>query len=174
MSSRSVHSRRRVPIQRSQIAFAHGAWIGVLTVVMPSAWRTASKLVVYLASRSRSRKPNGAGTSIMRFRACGSPTGRSGARSGREDAPVGWRARCRRTHRSVSGEHGVDVQKVDSENAVSRGGEELPPARSGPSRCGWQTDLVQDGAHGAGGGGRGRGVRRRCAGSPSADFAGQL
>ncbi len=48
-------------------------------------------------------------------------------------------------------EHGIDVQKVDSENAVSLGGEELPPARSGPSRCGWQTGLKQDGAHGTGG-----------------------
>jgi hypothetical protein len=34
---------------------------------------------------------------------------------------------------------------------VSLGGEELSPARSGPSRCGWQTGLEQDGAHGAGG-----------------------
>jgi hypothetical protein len=58
-----VHSRRRVPIQRSQIAFARGAWIGVLTIWMPSEVKTASKLAVYLASRSRMRSermPGGA------------------------------------------------------------------------------------------------------------------
>jgi hypothetical protein len=55
MSRWSVHSRRRVPIQRSQIAFARGARIGVLTISILSAWKTASKLAVYLASRSRIR-----------------------------------------------------------------------------------------------------------------------
>lgn len=50
-----MHSRRRVPIQRSQIAFARGAWIGVWTIVMSSDSKTASKLAVYLASRSRIR-----------------------------------------------------------------------------------------------------------------------
>ena len=41
-----------------------------------SAWKTASKLGVYLASRSRSS----AGKPIIRFRACWVPTGRPGAR----------------------------------------------------------------------------------------------
>jgi len=57
MSRWSVPSRRRVPIQRSQIAFARGAWMGVLTIWMDSETTTASKLAVYLASRSRIRNP---------------------------------------------------------------------------------------------------------------------
>ena len=65
-----MHSRRRVAIQRSQIAFARGAWMGVLMIWMPSAWKTASKLAVYLESRSRIRNWNGAWRSMSRLRAC--------------------------------------------------------------------------------------------------------
>jgi hypothetical protein len=56
-------SRRRVPIQRSQIAFARGAWIGVFTIWMPSEVKTVSKLAVYLASGrggGSERMPGGA------------------------------------------------------------------------------------------------------------------
>ena len=43
---------------------------------------------------------------------------------------------------------GVDMQEVDRENAASLGGKELSPTRSGPSRCGRQAGMEQDGAHG--------------------------
>jgi hypothetical protein len=43
---------------------------------------------------------------------------------------------------------GVDMQEVDRENAASLGGKELSPTRPGPSRCGWQAGMEQDGAHG--------------------------
>jgi hypothetical protein len=36
-----------VPIQRSQIAFARGGWIGVLVISMLSAVKIASTLAVY-------------------------------------------------------------------------------------------------------------------------------
>src|ERR1039457_7156951 len=49
---RSVHSRRALAIHRSQIAFARGAWTGVLIIRRPAAVKTASNPSVYLASRS--------------------------------------------------------------------------------------------------------------------------
>ena len=47
-------------IQRSQIAFARGAWTGVLIIRLPAAVKTASKASVYLAPRSliRNFKPS--------------------------------------------------------------------------------------------------------------------
>lgn len=45
-------------------------------------------------------------------------------------------------------QEGVDMQEVDRENAASLCGEELSPTRSGPSRCGRQACMEQDGAHG--------------------------
>jgi hypothetical protein len=50
----SRHSRRRVPMKRSAIAFARGALIGVRIIRMSGPTRTASKDVVNLLSRSRS------------------------------------------------------------------------------------------------------------------------
>lgn len=44
-----MYSRRRVALQRSQIAFACGAWIGALTIVMSSDSKTVSRLAVSLA-----------------------------------------------------------------------------------------------------------------------------
>jgi hypothetical protein len=65
-----VSSRRRVAIQRSQIAFARGVWIGVLTIVMSSDSRTASKLAVYLVSRSRIGNRKESWRSMSRVGAC--------------------------------------------------------------------------------------------------------
>ena len=50
MRMRSVHSRRALAIHRSQIAFARGAWTGVVMIRMPVAVKTASNAPVYLAS----------------------------------------------------------------------------------------------------------------------------
>jgi hypothetical protein len=47
-----VHSRRAVPTQRSQTAFARGACGGVFTIFTPEFMNTASNAVVYLVSRS--------------------------------------------------------------------------------------------------------------------------
>jgi hypothetical protein len=48
--------RRRVPIRRSQIAFIRGACTAVRTMVVPVAWKTASKEAVKFEPRSRIRK----------------------------------------------------------------------------------------------------------------------
>ena len=55
ISIRSRHSRRALVIHRSAIAFARGAWTGVLMIRTPAAANTASKAAVNLASRSRIR-----------------------------------------------------------------------------------------------------------------------
>ena len=55
MSTRSVHSRRTVPTQRSANEFARGACGGDLITSMAAPVNTASKTAVNFASRSRSR-----------------------------------------------------------------------------------------------------------------------
>src|ERR1039457_4787709 len=40
---RSRSSRRRVPRRRSQVAFIRGAWTAVCRILVPFAWKTASK-----------------------------------------------------------------------------------------------------------------------------------
>jgi len=55
------------------IAFARGAWTGVLMIWMPSAWKTASNAPVNLVSRSRMRNRNWAAwspTSSRKLQAC--------------------------------------------------------------------------------------------------------
>ncbi len=67
------HSRRRVPITRSQMASARGARTGVLMVLVPSAANTASNEAVYLVSRSRMRNVTAFASSasaIEMLRAC--------------------------------------------------------------------------------------------------------
>lgn len=54
-SMRSKHSRRMVPTNRSAMAFACGARIGVLMILTQSAANTASKDEVNFVSRSRIR-----------------------------------------------------------------------------------------------------------------------
>jgi hypothetical protein len=61
--SQSRHSPRTVRTKRSAIAFAFGARIGVLTILMPSLAKTASKARVNLLSRSRTRNRNDPGRS---------------------------------------------------------------------------------------------------------------
>lgn len=48
-----MHSRRALAIHRSQIAFARGAWTGVVMIRMPAAAKTASNASVYLADSVR-------------------------------------------------------------------------------------------------------------------------
>jgi hypothetical protein len=59
MRSRSRHSARRERTTRSATALAFGVFGGVLTIVIPSDAKTASKLAGNLPSRSRMRKRKG-------------------------------------------------------------------------------------------------------------------
>ena len=73
MRIRSRISRRTLPTQRSMIAFARGAWTGVLMIRMPSAWNTVSNPPVNLVSLSRIRNvnwPARSPRSSSRLRAC--------------------------------------------------------------------------------------------------------
>lgn len=68
-----MHSRRALAIHLSQIAFARGAWTGVVMIRMSAAVKTPSNASVYLASRSliRNFKPSVRSPASMRtFRAC--------------------------------------------------------------------------------------------------------
>ena len=69
----SSSSRRQPPIQRCMIAFARGAWIGLRTILIPTAVNTASKAAGNWVSRSRSRNLLDSAPwsrSMSRFRAC--------------------------------------------------------------------------------------------------------
>src|SRR4051812_16396214 len=67
----SRQSERTVRTNRSAIAFARGARIGVLTIWMPSLRKTSSKVPLYLLFRSRMRKRTPLSEkSRPRFRAC--------------------------------------------------------------------------------------------------------
>ena len=73
MRSLSRHSPRIVPTNRSAIAFALGARMGVLMILIPSAAKTASKEEVNLVSRSRMRNLAGVVRSVrskQKLRAC--------------------------------------------------------------------------------------------------------
>ena len=73
MSIRSRHSCRKVPITRSQMAFARDARTGVPMALTPSAANTASKELVNSVSRSRMRNLTAfawSASSIERLRAC--------------------------------------------------------------------------------------------------------
>jgi hypothetical protein len=50
-------SRRRVPMRRSQIAFIRGACTAVRTMVVPAAWKKASKDAVKVRSAVTDQEP---------------------------------------------------------------------------------------------------------------------
>src|SRR5438093_13689499 len=58
MSSRSRHSRRTLPTQRSGWAFAFGAWISVQITVMPSLATTASNAAANFFSADVDQEPH--------------------------------------------------------------------------------------------------------------------
>ncbi len=82
MRLRSRTSRRRVPTRRSQIAFIRGACTAVRKIVVPVAWKTASKERVKFDPRSRIKNRKSSNRSprvIARLRACRTV-----------ESPVGW------------------------------------------------------------------------------------
>ena len=128
MSIRPRHSRRIVPITRSQMALARGARTGVLMILMPSAAKTASKELVYLVSRSRTR--NCAVGEVHREvpGLLGHPVGdRLGG-----DAADPYETRVvvdEDEHVEPAEEHGVDMEEVTRHQALRLGGKELRPGR---------------------------------------------
>jgi hypothetical protein len=56
-----VHSRRALAIHRSQIAFARGAWTGVVMIRGPAAVKTASNASVLLGIAVRDQELQAAG-----------------------------------------------------------------------------------------------------------------
>src|SRR6266851_3802500 len=126
MRMRSVHSRQALATQRSQIAFARGAWTGVVMIRMPVALKTAS---VYLASRSliRNSKPSVRSPKSMSvfllYRPCG---GGVGGDAGQVDAAMV--VLDEEQHIKPTEKDRVDVEEVDHCDRLDLGGQELLPA----------------------------------------------
>ena len=125
-----MHSRRAVAIHRSQIAFARGAWIGVLIIVMPATVKTASNAPVYVASRSLI-KPQAVGSfTEVHERVPGllhcPGGGRVGGDAGQVHAPMV--VLDDEQHVEPAQEDGVDMEEVDRGDRLGLGGQKLFPA----------------------------------------------
>jgi hypothetical protein len=137
MSTRSRHSRRRVPNHRSMKAFARGARTGVRMIRRPSDRNTSSKETVNLVSRSWIRKRTGSARSVrmpMRFRACWvthSPVGLA-------VTPAMCTIRVfqldEHEHVQPAEEHRVHRDEVARHDACGLRLEEVPPALGGSPR----------------------------------------
>ena len=147
MSIRSRHSRRKVPITRSQMALARGARTGLLMILMPSAAKTASKEAVNLVSRSRMRNLTAHRLvgEVHREVAglLGHPVGdRLGGHAGDPD-----KARVVvDEHEDVepAEEHRVDMEEVARHQSLRLCGKELRPGRSRSPRRRLDTVALQD------------------------------
>src|SRR4029450_5355343 len=134
MSVQSRRSRRTVRTQRSAKAFARGAWNGVRTTRMRSAAKTASKLLGYLASRSRISNRNApqSDRSTERFRACWV----THAVSGRLVAPATWTrlvwTSMTKNAYSVRSPAVSTVKQVGGQDTPRLAPQELAPRRAGP------------------------------------------
>ena len=156
---RSRSSRRRVPTGRSQIAFIRGAWTAVRRILVPVAWKTASKEAVKFDPRSRIRnlnvlKPLAEGEGeVAGLLHCPVPGGVRGDAA--EMHPAGTML-DEHQHVHALQQHGVHVQEIDREDPGGLGCQELPPRRAGPTRRPIDARSPQDLPHG---GRRGPGQR---------------
>src|SRR6185312_5646283 len=139
--------RRSVPMNRSPIAFARGAWGGVLMIRMSAPAKTASNAVVNLLSRSRmrNREPDGAVAEVHEKVAglLGDP-GAGGVGGDPGDVHAAAAVLDHDEDVEAAQAHGVDVGEVDGEDRVGLRGQELSPGRSGPSGRGIESRVLQD------------------------------
>ena len=150
----SRHSRRRVPIQRSAIAFARGARTGVRMMRMSAPANTASKAAVNLAVPVADQEPELVGVVAEVHEQVAGLLGDPGPGGvGGDPGDVHAAAAVLDHHEDVEAaqEDGVDVGEVDREDRVGLRGEELSPGRSGPSRGGIDAGGLQDRPDGGGG-----------------------
>jgi len=139
ISIRSGHSRRALAIQRSAIAFARGAWTGVLMMRVPAAVRTASDAAVNLVPRSRIKdliRAAWPSRVIRRLRACWV------ARS-----PAGWGGDPGQVHAAGAvldegqgvealEEDGAGVEEVCGQDRGGLAGQGLAPGACGTAGAG--------------------------------------
>src|SRR6266487_1830604 len=135
ISSRSRHSRRRLPTQRSACARARGARTGALITLIPSERKTSSKSRVNLLSRSpirnRGSTPSSA-SCISRFCALlGHPPAVRVRRDPGEMHATG-RELDDEQHVEALQEQRVDGEEVALEDARRLLAQELCPARLKP------------------------------------------
>ena len=137
--SRSSSSRRIVPTKRSAIAFARGARIGVLMILMSMAVKTASKAAVNLLSRSRMRNRKRWVVSLRSHEQvarllCEPRSGRVGGDAENVHA-AGGVFDDEECVEPAQGD-GIEVEHVAGHDGLGLRVEELGPGRSGPSRRG--------------------------------------
>src|SRR5512132_3874772 len=119
ISSQSRHSTRTVLTNRSAMAFACGARLGVLTIRMPALRNTSSNEPVYLLSRSRISKRV---PWSMRSR----PRLRAGGVSRAADEPdASAFVRDQEQHVVAAQKHALDGEDVAGDDAGRLGAEEL-------------------------------------------------
>src|ERR1035441_509371 len=147
MRMRSVHSPRALATHRSQIAFARGAWTGVLMMWMPAAVKTASNASVYLASRSLIRNfkpPARSPESMSVFRACWTVQAAvGGAGTPARCTRRGWCSMRKRTE-SRRRKTVPTWKKAGRDDRLGLGGQELLPARGFALWCGVDAGFLED------------------------------
>ena len=129
----SRHARRSVLINRSAIAFARGARIGVWMIRMSAPVNTASKAAVNLLSRVTDQEPEPVGVLVKLHQQVAGllcdpgPGGVCG-----DSGEVHAAATVLDHEQDVEAvqEHGVDMREVDREDRVGLRGQELSPGRT--------------------------------------------
>src|SRR5665213_864627 len=147
MRMRSRHSRRRVPMILSQVAFARGVRTGVLTIRMPSDLKTSSNDRANLQSRSRIKNLTDGLRSAqpkVTLRACWVTQPAAGL----VVMPARWTTReCRSMtdqYVEAAKKHGVDVEEVTGHHGRGLRLQELVPGRSSPPWYGIDAIALQD------------------------------
>src|SRR5437763_7002139 len=138
MRSRSRHSRRTLPTQRSMCAFAFGASTGVRMTLIFSLWRRASKARGNFVSRSwirnRTRRSRSS-SSISRLRACCSIPIRVWAAGAGEGLDAAAADRDEDDYVEAAQPDGVDGEEVAGEDRLAvRSEEAAPRLRVAPRR----------------------------------------
>ena len=150
----SRHSRRRVPMKRSAIAFARGARIGVRMMRMSRAgeYRVEGSGELAVSVADQESEPVGVVAKVHEQVAglLGDPgPGRVGGDAG--DVHAAGAVLDHHQDVEAAQKDGVDVGEVDREDRVGLRGEELSPGRSGPLRGRVDAGGLQDCPDGGGG-----------------------
>jgi hypothetical protein len=146
MSTQSRSSVRADLTQRSAMAFARGARIGVLMISIPSVRKTSSNPAVNFVSRSWMRKRKSlpaSANAIERFLACW-VTHASLGRAVHGEVKPATRELDRKQDVDRPAPGSVDREEVARQDGRGLGVKELRPAWTRPPRCRFETRAAQD------------------------------
>jgi len=136
-----------VPTNRSQTAFARGALMGVLMILIPSAAKTAPKDGVNLVSRSRMRNVTGVVRSVrskQRLRACWVTQPQTGLAGNPGHADEAGAVLDEEQYVEPSEQDGVDREEVTGDQALRLSVKELGPGGTRASRRRVGAPTLQD------------------------------